>query len=154
MPIELHPYVSSEVLIDKEKIGYFGKLHPSFSKDEVYVIELNLSKLYTKKVRSIKYTEPNKYPIIKKDVAFIIDDKINAGDIIQCIKKTGGKLLTNVEVFDVYQGNNIEKGRKSIAFSLTFEDVNKTLTDEDVTKLFNLIIDNVVNKYNAILRDN
>ena len=154
IPKELHPYVSCEILVDKEGIGYFGKLHPNYTKEDIYVIELSLSKLYNKKVRAIKYVEPNKYPNIKKDMAFIVDKDIKAEDIINTITKEGGKILTDVKVFDVYTGNNIADNKKSIAFNLTFEDYTKTLTDEEVTKLFNKIITSVENKHNAILRDN
>ncbi len=154
IPSQLHPYVSCEVLIDNEGIGYFGKLHPNFILDDIYVIELSLTKLYNKKSRGIKYIEPNKYPSIKKDMAFIVDDIIKSEDIINTILKEGGKIVTNAEVFDVYKGVNIEPGKKSLAISLTFSDSTKTLTDSYVNTLFNKIIDTVSKKYNAILRDN
>ena len=67
--------------------------------------------------------------------------------------KAGGKTLTNIEVFDVYVGKNIEEGKRSIAFSLTFEDYSKTLTDEEVMNSFNKVIKEVENKYNATLRN-
>ena len=87
-------------------------------------------------------------------MAFIVDKDIKAEDIINTITKEGGKILTDVKVFDVYTGNNIADNKKSIAFNLTFEDYTKTLTDEEVTKQFNKIITSVENKHNAILRDN
>lgn len=154
IPKELHPYVSCEVKVDKEGVGYLGKIHPNFTKDDIYVIELSLSKLYQKKSRPIKYVEPNKYPCIKKDMAFIIEEDIKSENIIDTILKEGGKILTNAEVFDVYKGANIDKGKKSLAISLTFEDYTKTLTDEEVNIVFNRIINKVVSKYNATLRDN
>lgn len=154
IPSQLHPYVSCEVLIDNEGVGYFGKLHPNFILDDIYVIELSLTKLYNKKSRGIKYIEPNKYPSIKKDMAFIVDDIVKSEDIINTILKEGGKIVTNAEVFDVYKGENINPGKKSLAISLTFSDSTKTLTDSYVNTLFNKIIDTVSKKYNAILRDN
>ena len=72
---------------------------------------------------------------------------------MKVIKKAGGKTLTNIEVFDVYVGKNIEEGKRSIAFSLTFEDYSKTLTDEEVMNSFNKVIKEVENKYNATLRN-
>ena len=73
---------------------------------------------------------------------------------MKTIKKAGGKSLTNIEVFDVYRGKNIDEDKKSIAFSLTFEDYTKTLTDEEVTVSFEKVIKEVENKYKATLRDN
>ena len=72
---------------------------------------------------------------------------------MKVIKKAGGKTLTNIEVFDVYVGKNIEEGKRSIAFSLTFEDYSKTLTDEEVMPLFEKIIDGVTKKFNCEIRD-
>lgn len=154
IPKQLHPYASAEILVDNDHIGYLGKLHPNFIKEDIYVIELNLTKLYNKKVKKIKYKEPNIYPTIKKDVAFIINKDIESEKIIGTIKKNGGKLLTNIKVFDVYTGSNIEQNKKSLAFNLTFEDYTKTLTDEEVTIIFNKIISSVEQTHNAILRDN
>ena len=73
---------------------------------------------------------------------------------MKTIKKAGGKSLTNIQVFDVYRGKNIDEDKKSIAFSLTFEDYTKTLTDEEVTVSFEKVIKEVENKYKATLRDN
>ncbi len=154
LPCEIHPKVNSIILIDNEEVGYIGKVHPNYSKEDIFVGQLSLDKLLAKKVGNIKYKPLNRYPVILKDLSFIVDDNIEALDIIKVIKKEGGKLLNNVEVFDVYKGDNIEKGKKSIAFSLTFEDYNRTLTDSEVDILFNKIIDGVVKKFNAILRDN
>ena len=124
------------------------------SKYNIYVGEISLDKLYAKKVRSIKFKELNKYPVITKDLAFIIDSKVTSDEITKVIKKAGGRLLTNIEVFDVYHGDKLETNQKSIAFHLTFEDNTKTLTDDEINILFNKIITDVTNKCHAILRDN
>ena len=87
------------------------------------------------------------------EVGVIIDKDITASEIMKVIKKAGGKTLTNIEVFDVYVGKNIEEGKKSIAFSLTFEDYTKTLTDEEVMVCFNKVIKEVESKYKATLRN-
>lgn len=149
----MHPYMSCEVTLDKEPIGYMGRVHPNISKDEIYVLEISMNKIIDKKIKPIKFKEISKYPSIVKDLAFIIDDNITSGEIIDTIKKSGGRLLTNIEVFDLYKGENVAKDQKSIAYSLTFSDPTKTLTEEEVMKIFNKIIDDVVKKHNAILRD-
>lgn len=153
LPKEIHPKVNSEIIIDNEAVGYFGKIHPSTSKNNIYVCEISLNKLYSKKVRAIKFKELNKYPTISKDLAFIVDENITSEDITKVIKKSGGRLLTNINVFDLYKGDNISKDKKSLAFNLTFEDYNKTLAEEEVNVVFNKIINEVENKLKAELRD-
>ena len=83
----------------------------------------------------------------------IVAKNINSEDIVKVIKKSGGKTLTNIEVFDLYTGENVKENEKSIAYSLTFEDMNKTLSDEEVMLIFNKIISDVEVKLNAKLRD-
>ena len=151
IPKEFHPYQSASIIVNGKEVGIVGKLHPSISKD-VYVFEINLSILKDIRVGAIKFKEINKYPTIEKDMAFIIDKNILAEDISKEIKKSGGKLVTNIEIFDVYEGINIGINNKSIAYKVTFEDYNKTLTDEEIMPIFNKIIDNVEKKFNAKLR--
>lgn len=153
LPKEIHPKLNSEIIIDNEAVGYFGKIHPSTSKNNIYVCEISLNKLYSKKVRAIKFKELNKYPTISKDLAFIVNENITSEDITKVIKKAGGRLLTNINVFDLYKGDNIAKDKKSLAFNLTFEDYNKTLTEEEVNVVFNKIINEVETKLKAELRD-
>ena len=149
----LHPGISAEVLLDREPIGYIGRVHPSVSKDDIYVLEISMTKLVDKKIKPIKFKELSKYPIVVKDLAFIVKKDITSGAIEDSIKKAGGKLLTNIDVFDLYTGENVKEDEKSIAYSLTFSDPTKTLSDEEVMQVFNKIIEEVTKKHNAILRD-
>jgi phenylalanyl-tRNA synthetase beta chain len=107
----------------------------------------------TIKTRNVKFKELSKYPSIHKDVAFIADKHLNSSDIIKVIKKSGGRLLTDIDVFDVYEGPNLDKNKKSIAYSLVFSDPTKTLTDEEVNVVFSKIISDVENKLGLKLRD-
>ncbi len=151
---DMHPNRSAVIKINQEKVGYLGEVHPNLSKKPVYVFELNLDKLMNIKTRGIKFKELTKYPSINKDVAFVADKHLHSSDIINIIKKTGGRLLTDIDVFDVYVGDNLENDKKSIAYSLEFSDPTKTLTDEEVLVVFNKIISEVENKTGAKLRDN
>ena len=153
LPKEIHPKINSEIIVGGKNIGYFGRLHPSVSKDDVYVCELSLTKLINNKSSDVKYKELNKYPSISKDLAFIVDNNVDSFDLIKEIKKSGGKLLSDVIVFDIYTGDKLDDNKKSIAFSLVFEDYTRTLTEDEVMIIFNNIIINVENKFNAILRD-
>ena len=86
-------------------------------------------------------------------MAFILDKNIMASSVIETIKRAGGRLLSDIKVFDVYTGGNVKENEKSIAFSLTFEDKTRTLTDEEVMVVFNNIIEKVEKLHNAQLRD-
>lgn len=153
LPKEIHPKINSEILIDGTEVGYYGKLHPNTSKIDMYVCEISLTKLLEHKSSDVKYTELNKYPKVEKDMAFVVDKNIPAEDILKEIKKSGGKLLTNIVIFDIYEGDKIESTKKSIAYNLTFEDYTRTLTEEEVMNIFNKIIKDIESKFNAQLRD-
>ena len=151
--VDLHPGMSANILIDREVVGVIGRVHPSYKKDEIYVCELSMTSLFNKQTKPLKYKETSKYPTIEKDLAFIVKKDITSDSIKSQIKKSGGRLLTNIEVFDVYEGDKIANDEKSIAYNLTFEDSTRTLTEEEVMSAFNNIIKNVEEKFNAVLRD-
>ena len=151
---EFHPGVYASINLQGSEIGYIGKLHPSISKEDVFIFEINLDKLLKNKTSKIKYKDIPKYLGMEKDVAFVVDKSINNEDIIKTIKKSGGRLLTSIKVFDIYEGDKIDNNCVSIAYKLTFADASKTLTDEEVMEVFNKIISSVTTKFNAKLRDN
>lgn len=152
MPKEMHPGQSAMINVNGSNIGMIGKIHPSVTKDDVYVLEINLDELFTKKVEKMKYKEFSKFPSINKDIALVVDKKSVSKDIEKVIKSAGGSLLTNIEVFDVYTGVGVGIDKKSIAYSLTFSDMKKTLTDEEINGLMDKIIDAVSKKCGAELR--
>ena len=149
---DLHPGISAHILLDNEEIGIIGRINPNLVKEEVYVFELSMNKLL-KPVKPIKYKPSSKYPSITKDMAFILDKNILNQDVINTIRTNGGRYLTDIKVFDLYQGDKISLDKKSIAYSLTFNSNESTLSDEEVTTIFNNIIAAVTDKFNAILRD-
>ena len=152
MPKEMHPGQSAMINVNGSNIGMIGKIHPSVTKDDVYVLEINLDELFTKKVGKMKYKEFSKFPSINKDIALVVDKKSVSKDIEKVIKSAGGSLLTNIEVFDVYTGVGVGIDKKSIAYSLTFSDMKKTLTDEEINGLIYKKIDAVSKKSGAELR--
>jgi len=143
---DLHPGRTASIYIDNVKIGFMGQVHPLINKNEVYIFEIDLETIQNIKTRHIKYKEPNKYPTVTKDVAFVTEN--DSSEILSVIKKAGGKLLTDIDVFDVYDLGN----ERSIAYKLTFQDNSKTLNDEEVNELFNHIIKSVEEKTTAKLR--
>ena len=152
IPKEFHPGQSAYINVNGTNVGIIGKLHPNVTKDDVYVFEINLDELFKKRVGKMKYKEISKFPNIKKDVAFVVDKNIISKDIEKVIKNAGGSLLTDIEVFDVYTGSNVADDKKSIAYSLTFNDSKKTLTDEEVNNLMEKVIENVSKKFSAEIR--
>ena len=152
MPKEMHPGQSAYINVNGTNVGIIGKIHPNVTKDDVFVLEINLDELFKKKVGKMKYKEISKFPNVKKDVAFIVAKNLESKDIEKVIKNAGGSLLTDIEVFDVYTGSNVPEGKKSIAYSLTFADSKKTLTDEEVNNLLNKVIDSVCKKCIAEIR--
>lgn len=149
---DLHPGISAKILLDKKEIGIIGRVHPKILKDEVYVFEISLQALMTE-IKPLKYKEAPKYPSMEKDMAFILDKNIEAGEVIDVIKKAGGRILSDVAVFDVYEGENIDNSKKSIAFKLNFMDINRTLNEEEVMQSFKKIIEKVESEFQAKLRD-
>ena len=147
----LHPGISADIYLDRKKVGFFGKIHPSINKDEIYVLEISIDELDTS-VKPIKFKGASKLPSIKKDLAFIMPKDMDNELVVNEIKKSSNRLLTNIEVFDLYEGENIGLDNKSIAYSLTFEDPTRTLTDEEVMEVFNNIIDKVQTNLNIKLR--
>ena len=148
---EMHPGMTAKILLDREEIGIIGRVHPNYKKDEIYVAELSVTKLYNKQIKPLKFKEATKYPEIIKDVAFVIPNEVESEVIKKQIIKSGGRLLTDVSEFDLYP--NIEDNKKSIAYKLTFSDPTRTLTDEEVMNVFNKVISEVTDKCNVKIRD-
>ena len=149
---EFHPGQCADISVNNDVVGVIAKLHPNITKDAVYVMEINLDRLLDKRTGKMKFKEISKFPSIKKDLAFVMNKKVESKEIETVIKKAAGSLLTNIEVFDVYTGENIGEEEKSIAYNLTFMDAKKTLTEEEVLVAFNKVIEAVESKCEAKLR--
>ena len=138
---------------NKNKVGFLGRIHPKINKDDIYVLELSLDKIDVN-VKPLKYKPASKFPSIKKYLAFVVPKTITSEEIEKAIKRAGSRLLTNIELFDLYEGENIGLDNKSLAYNLTFSSLERTLTDEEVTIVFNNIIKEVESKLDAKLRSN
>ena len=149
---DMHPGMSAEVTVDRKPVGFIGRVHPQVRKDEVYVLELNLNLLDSFKVKPIKHKEPSKYPNVVKDLAFVMDKDVSSLVVKEQIKKSGSRLLTNLDIFDVYVGENVGENEKSVAYTLTFNDPTKTLNDAEINVILDKIITDVESKCNAKLR--
>lgn len=148
---EFHPGQVAEINVNNDIVGLIGRIHPEISKEPVFVMEINLDKLLAKKVSKMKFKEISIYPTIKVDIAVILDKSITADEISKVIKKAGGSLLVNQEMFDVYT-NPVLGDKKSVAYSLTFGSNNKTLTDEEINPVVDKIVEALEKNFKAELR--
>lgn len=132
----LHPGQTANILLDGERVGIIGGLHPAERKawdlKETYVVELNLHALLHAEAKGVEYEPVPRFPMVTRDIAVEVDRAVSAGELENIIRKAGTKLLKSVKVFDVYEGENIEAGKKSVAFTLTYFNPERTLTDEEV----------------------
>ena len=151
-PNELHPYQSAYISVNNDIVGFIGKIHPTIYKQDVFVFEINLDKLLSKKVGKMKFKEISKYPTISKDLALVVSKDLLAEDIAKAIKKSAGNLLTGIEVFDVYVDEKLGENKKSIAYSLKFGVNDRTLTDEEINPILEKIIKDMENKLKAEIR--
>ena len=140
----LHPGRTAHVLLDGEVVGLIGQLHPAEQKQagvkETYVAELNLLAILNASTEELVYTPVPRFPAMTRDIALELDRTKAAGEIVAIIKGAGTKLLKDVKVFDVYEGEKMAPGKKSVAFSLTYFDPERTLTDEEVVTAHNKVL--------------
>lgn len=152
-----HPNQSATIYIDRNLLGVFGRVHPkaqeNYDISNCVLAELNLDVLYSSKPAKVKYTPIPKYPSVSYDIAFLVEEQVLTGDIIDLVKKTGGKLVSSAEVFDVYQGNNIPEGMKSIAVHIVYQSLEETLKDKDILPIQDKIIEALRKQFSIIYRD-
>ncbi|NUK30691.1 phenylalanine--tRNA ligase subunit beta [Parageobacillus sp. VR-IP] len=152
----MHPGRTADILLDGKTIGFVGQLHPVVQKEydlkETYVFELALTDLLNAEVEDIRYSPIPRFPSITRDIALVVDENVIAGELQKTIIEAGGKLLKEVSIFDVYKGDRLPNGKKSIAFSLRYYDPERTLTDEEVTAVHEKVIQAVEQQFGATLR--
>jgi phenylalanyl-tRNA synthetase beta chain len=150
----LHPGQSAEILVDGQSIGYLGRLHPSLENEldltTTWVAELDQTAVLQSYVSN--FTELSRFPSIRRDIALLISDNINVRDIQQLIEKTGGELLDSTWLFDVYTGQGVEDGKRSLAFALLWQHPSRTLEDAEIKSGMDNIIQVLENTYQATLR--
>lgn len=151
-----HPLKSATVKIDKEVIGICGEIHPkaaqTFNVSSVYMTELNLEPCLTLKAAKIKFSPIIKYPSVVRDLAFVVDESILASDIEKLIRSVGKSQVMDVTIFDVYQGDKIEIGKKSMALKVVYQAQDHTLTDEEIQSLHQKTVEACRDQLNAQLR--
>lgn len=133
----LHPGRQANVIYDGEVIGYLGEVHPQVAdnygiKGRVYVAVLDMPKIMPITSYDRKFEGIAKFPAVTRDISMVVPKSVLAGEIERMIAQRGGKILESYELFDIYEGEQIDREHKSMAYALVFRDKNKTLQDEDV----------------------
>lgn len=152
-----HPNRTANLLLKGEKIGVLGEIHMDVSENydmdtRVYIAQLNFDTIVREANLERKYRPLPKYPAILRDIAVVVDSNVLVGDLEKIILENGEGLVEKVELFDVYEGKQIEEGKKSIAFSITYRSYERTLKDAEVNKVHQRIISDLDNRLGAKLR--
>jgi phenylalanyl-tRNA synthetase beta chain len=157
----LHPGRRAEIKYDQtQTFGFIGEIHPELADQNdlpagATIFEIDLDFLFEVTAeKSYNYHKLVKYPVLSRDLAVVLEEEIAVGDIYQSIKDIGGAMLKNLELFDIYQGDQIKDGYKSAAFGLKFQAADRTLTDQEVNERFNQIVKHLKKEYSAEIRGN
>ena len=147
---------SAKLLLNNKRVGSVGKLHPTLAKKfsikrDVYLFELDIMQAFP--LKTLKVKSISKYPLIRRDISIVIKKDIKASDIIKSINLIKPEIIQSIKVFDIYEGNNIEEGLKSIALGLILQEKSRTLTDIVADEIISKVIDSLEKKFSAKLRD-
>ncbi|WP_430606177.1 phenylalanine-tRNA ligase beta subunit [Enterococcus sp. AZ170] len=153
---EMHPGRTALIKLNETIIGFVGQVHPTVAKEyevpETYVAELNLQAIVEAENDAFVYQQISKFPVVSRDIALLVDESVTSQELIGTISKHAGKFLQTVHLFDVYQGDNIAEGKKSMAYSLTFVNPEATLVDEEINQSMEKVEKALVEAFNVIIR--
>lgn len=157
LPPYLHPGAAAALEVGEFVVGSIGELHPdvatAFRLDfGCAVMELDLEALVALPQQTVRFQEVSRQPSVRRDLAVVVDVDQPAGEVLEAIRKTGGKDLILVELFDRYAGKGIAVGRTSLAFRLVFQRFDRTLKDEEVTKTTDRIVKMLAHRFKGELR--
>ena len=153
-----HPGRCARIVLDDMELGIMGEVHPEVTEKygiaaRCYICELFFDNVLSKANREVIYKPLPKYPSTARDIALLVDETVPVGKIREIIKANGGKILEKVELFDVYRGKQIAEGKKSAAFNLTYRSEEMTLTEDDVAKVHNRVLEALKSELDAVLRE-
>lgn len=149
----LHPGRSADVYLQNQRIGFLGEMHPSLEKEwgleRVVLFELEFNPLFARMRQIIRAHSIPRFPAIQRDLAVVVTLETQADAVMSKMRKLGGELLQQVEIFDVYTGKPIPDDRKSLAFMLRYQSLERTLTDEEVNILNSRILEGIQQEFAA-----
>ena len=153
-----HPGRTAKLMFGGRRIGIIGQIHPQVMKkfggaEETYAGVIEVEPLMAKTPTKIEYKSLPRFPVISRDIAMLVNDSVMVKQIEDVIKQNSGEILEDVRLFDVYKGKQVPEGMKSVAYSIIFRAEDRTLTDEDVNKVMDKILDRLKNNLKAQLRE-
>jgi len=153
----LHPGISADYVCGDEVIASFGKVHPVVAKnyelpENVFYAEINTEFLAKLSEKRYNVKAISKFPIVDRDLAVVVDENVTCGEMIESIKSSCGKLCYDVSLFDIYRSETLGENKKSMAFNIRLSDVEKTLTEEDVSAVMKKVLKALTFKFGASLR--
>ncbi|MDD3520092.1 MAG: phenylalanine--tRNA ligase subunit beta [Actinomycetota bacterium] len=153
-----HPSISGDIMLKNKKLGVIGKLHPKIIntldiKQDIYLAEIDLDIFIDNISKEKEFRQISSFPPVNIDMAFIVDEEVKCQDIENEIILSAGRNLQNIRLFDLYRGKQLEDNKKSLAFSLEFNAIDKTLNEKDIELLIKKISGKLSKKFKAILRD-
>lgn len=153
-----HPGRCANIKVGIDVIATIGEVHPEVLSNygiekRVYLAEINVTKLTKYSKSNKKYVEVPKFPAVERDIAVIVDEKVEVGQIEKIITKKSKKWLEAVKLFDIYRNEKLGENKKSVAYSLIFRDKNKTLSDEEINTIMKNIIIELEKTLGAKLRE-
>ena len=152
-----HPGRCANLKVGTDVIATFGEVHPEVLENyeigkRAYLAEINITKLVKYSRANKKYVEVPKFPAVERDIAVIVDEKVEVGQIEKIVTKKAKKLLESMKLFDIYRSEKLGENKKSVAYSLIFRDKNKTLSDEEINSTMEVIISELEKTLGAELR--
>lgn len=151
-----HPKQSAALYLGRDLLGVFGTIHPLVRKQydlkSGIMAELNLDVLWQAKASKVKFTAIPKFPSIKRDLAFVVDKKVEVKKMMDAIAKVNKSLIQDVQIFDIYEGEHVGANEKSVALSVIYHSMEKTLTDQEISVVHEQILSVLKKEFNAVLR--
>ncbi|MGY0693130.1 phenylalanine--tRNA ligase subunit beta [Virgibacillus sp. FSP13] len=153
---DMHPGRCAKIVMNNNVVGFIGQLHPSQEKqmdlNETYVFDINMDQVFNEYDNNPSYQSIPKYPSIVRDIAFVLDEDVQAGDVVNVIQETDKDLVKDIQIFDVYTGEHLPDGKKSVAYRLLYQDPERTLKDEEVEESYQAIVAAVNETCHAYVR--
>jgi phenylalanyl-tRNA synthetase beta chain len=153
----LHPGKAGKVCVGGEEVGVMGEVNPEVRelfdlREKVFLFELNFQKIVARMTERRAFTPLPRYPAVTRDLAVVVDEAVAAGDLLQTLRKADEGWIKEIRLFDLYQGNPIPAGKKSLAFRLVYQKEDRTLTDREVNEFHQQLVELLAREYKGALR--
>lgn len=153
---EMHPGRTAHIIVDNQVIGFVGQIHPEYEAKhdlpEIFVAEIDLTAAFEAPKMNQTFKPVSKYPAVTRDIALLVDECITNADLEKCLYDNGGRFLKQVRLFDLYDGEHVEQGKKSMAYQLTFVNDEATLTDDEIDQAMSKLTNKLIEQFQLTIR--